>query len=184
MLLILQTPHWSHQMYFSNGSFYDQCYLLFSSTHCLSHTFSLSLSIILLSSPPFLFCMKYCLTILSASINKRIPPRTVLISKVTSIQNKIGFTWKSFRSETERIPKFFCRIFWWRESATFDWDGSVFPTSRSFFRIRRIRSDPWRWSGAGSCRRGTGATRRPWTKTWGQCYKTFHGRELRIIVIS
>jgi hypothetical protein len=72
-------------MYFSNGSFYDQCYLSFSTTCCLSHTTSLCLSAE--SSPSFPFYIKCCPTILSVSLNKQIPLRTVLISKVTSMQN-------------------------------------------------------------------------------------------------
>ncbi len=76
-------------MYFSHGSFYDRCHLSFSTMRCLIHILSLCLSAILLSSPPLLFDIKCCLTILCASFNKSILLRTVLISKVTSIRNAV-----------------------------------------------------------------------------------------------
>ncbi len=78
-------PHWSHQMYFSNNSFYDQCYLFFSPMRCLSNTLFLSLSAILLSSPLFPFYIKMLSDGFRISLNKQILIRTVLISKGTSI---------------------------------------------------------------------------------------------------
>ncbi len=66
-------PSWSYQMYFSNCSFYDWCYPFLSPTRCLSHTLSLCLSAISLSSPTFPFDIKCCPTIWWVSINKRIP---------------------------------------------------------------------------------------------------------------
>ncbi len=52
----------------------------------LTHTLSLSLSAILPSSPPSLFDIKMVSDDFKLSMNKQIPLRTVLISKVTSIQ--------------------------------------------------------------------------------------------------
>jgi hypothetical protein len=82
-LLIL---HWSHQMHFFNGPFYNWRYLsLPTMGHLsLSHSLSLCLSAILPSSTPFWFNIKRYLTFKIASLNKQIPLRTVLISKVTS----------------------------------------------------------------------------------------------------
>ncbi len=82
-------PSWSYQMYFSKCSFYDQHYPFLSPTDCLSHTLSLGLSAILLSSPPFPFDMKCCSTIWWSSINKRIPQRTVLIFKGNINKKKV-----------------------------------------------------------------------------------------------
>ncbi len=80
-------PHWSHQMHFSNSSFYHWHYLSFSNMRCLSHTFSLGLSAILLSSCLYPFHIKCCLMYERLSLNNQIPLRTVLISKVTPIRN-------------------------------------------------------------------------------------------------
>jgi len=74
-------------MYFSNGSFYDWRYLIFSTMRCLSHTLSLCLSAILLSSPPSPFDIKMLSENFKLSMNKQILLRTVvLISKVTPIR--------------------------------------------------------------------------------------------------
>ncbi len=53
----------------------------------VSHTHSLCLSAILLSSPPSLFDIKMLSDDFELSMNKLSPLRTILISKVTSIQN-------------------------------------------------------------------------------------------------
>ena len=87
-----------------------------SLNHAPSHTLSLCLSAILLSSPPFPFNIKWCLTFKIVSLNKRILLRTVLISKVTSIRNlqkvEIGDKNDGSRSDVvaENRPELFDRI--------------------------------------------------------------------------
>ncbi len=113
---------WLPQMFLSNGWFYCQCYPLFSAMPCLSHTLSLCLSAILLSSLLSMFDIKTLSTIFSSSINKRILHRTVLISKVAPTRNHNIFLlqakdlqWRKVKKISNiysRQEKYVCRGKW------------------------------------------------------------------------